>query len=100
MAFKVNAAAFDERVERALIERAIGYEMDSEKIMIDGKIVHVPVRKHFPPDVGAIKPYLFNRMPHKYKDVVEQPHTVVELRSPEQIERVQLDVALSNWIGC
>src|SRR5215472_3627517 len=49
-AFKGNAAAFDERVERALVERALGYEMDSEEIRaVNGEIVRVPVRKHFPP---------------------------------------------------
>ena len=71
-AFKFAASAFDERVERALVERAIGYEVDSEEIrVVDGKVLHIPVRRQFPPDVGAATLYLTNRMPHKYKRMVE-----------------------------
>ena len=33
-AFKYSAAAFDERVERSLAERALGYEFDSEEIKV------------------------------------------------------------------
>jgi transcriptional regulator with XRE-family HTH domain len=87
-AFKVNAAAFDERVERALVERALGYEMDSEEIrVVNGEIVRVPARKHFPPDVSACIFWLKNRMPHKYKEVVEQHHGVVEIRSSAEIRK-------------
>jgi transposase-like protein len=70
-AFKVNAASFDERVERALVERALGFEVDTEEIrVVNGEIVRVPVHKHFPPDVTACIFWLKNRMPHKYKEVV------------------------------
>ena len=76
-AFKFAALRhFDERVERSLAERALGYEFDSEEIkVIDGKVVRVPVRRRFPPDVGAATLYLTNRMPHKYKRMVEVQNT-------------------------
>jgi predicted transcriptional regulator len=65
-AFKVNAANFDERAERALAERAIGYEYDDEEIkVVNGDVLRIPVRRHLPPDDGALKLYLTNRMPSK-----------------------------------
>jgi hypothetical protein len=75
-------------VERSLAERALGYEFDSEEIkVIDGKVIRVPVRRRFPPDVGALTLYLTNRMPHKYKrmgdvhttgDKIESTQVIVE----------------------
>jgi hypothetical protein len=71
-----------------LVERALGFEVDTEEIrVVNGEIVRVPVRKHFPPDVSACIFWLKNRMPHKYKEVVEQHHGVVEIRSSAEIRK-------------
>jgi AcrR family transcriptional regulator len=93
-AFKFAAAAYDERVERALVERAIGYEVDSEEIkVVDGKVLHIPVRRQFPPDVGAATLYLTNRMPHKYKRMVEVQNTGEKIEDPEIIvEEIQAKI--------
>jgi AcrR family transcriptional regulator len=93
-AFKFAASAFDERVERALAERAIGYEVDSEEIrVVDGKLLHIPVRRQFPPDVGAATLYLTNRMPHKYKRMVDVHTTGDKIESTEVIvEEIQTKI--------
>jgi predicted transcriptional regulator len=93
-AFKFAASAFDERVERSLAERALGYEFDSEEIkVIDGKVVRVPVRRRFPPDVGAATLYLTNRMPHKYKRMVEVQNTGAKIEDTEIIvEEIQAKI--------
>jgi hypothetical protein len=54
-AVRVGKAIADQRVEEALFERAVGYDYDCD--LGRGK----SVIKHVPPDVGAIKLWLFNR---------------------------------------
>jgi hypothetical protein len=93
-AFKYSAAAFDERVERSLAERALGYEFDSEEIkVIDGHVHRIPVRRRFPPDVGAATLYLTNRMPHKYKRMVDLHTTGDKIENTELIvEEIQTKI--------
>lgn len=48
-------------VERSLAHRAMGYTHDSEKIFYNSaedKVVRVPTREHYPPDVAAAKHWL------------------------------------------
>jgi hypothetical protein len=45
-------------------------------------VVRVPVRRHFPPHVGALTLYLTNRMPHKYKKLVEVHNAGDRIESP------------------
>src|SRR5208282_5802286 len=50
----VAKARADDRVERALYDRCVGYTYDSEKIVtVDKAIERVPIREHVPPDVAA-----------------------------------------------
>lgn len=59
----------DERVERSLYARAVGYTYDAIKIMQnEGKPVIVAYKEHVAPDVGAAKMWLTNR---KRKDWAE-----------------------------
>lgn len=61
--------AIDERAERSLYERAVGYTYRSEKIFQnDGSVIRAPVVEHVPPDVGALTLWLKNRQPHKWRD--------------------------------
>jgi hypothetical protein len=59
-------AVADERAEQALWERAVGYDYD-DGTTSKGK----PIVRHMPPDVGALRTWLFNRRPDRWKEKVE-----------------------------
>jgi len=60
----------DERVERSLYHRAIGYTFEAEEIFqYQGEIVRAKVRKHVPPDVTAQIFWLKNRRKDQWRDV-------------------------------
>ena len=64
--------AFDNRIERSLAMRAAGYSVHTEKVFnYEGSIIRAGVIEHYPPDVGAIKMWLGNRRPDKWKDKQE-----------------------------
>jgi hypothetical protein len=59
----------DERVERSLYQRAVGYEMDACKILMhDGKPVIVPYVEQVGPDTTACIFWLKNRRRDKWTD--------------------------------
>jgi hypothetical protein len=71
-ALKSGKAKSDERVERSLYHRAIGYSFDSEEIFNNkGEIIRVPVRKHLPPDTTAMIFWLKNRRKEQWRDRYE-----------------------------
>lgn len=71
-ALKAAKAPADERVERSLFERAIGYERDEIDIrVVDGQIVQTPIRKFYPPDTTAAIFWLKNRKPDAWRDKTE-----------------------------
>lgn len=58
----------DDRVERALYERAIGYYHPEEKVFNNnGEEMIVETIKHYPPDTGACVVWLANRRPDEWK---------------------------------
>jgi hypothetical protein len=61
----------DDRVERSLYNRAIGYSYDAVKIFCsrDGEIIEAPYVEHVPPDVTACIFWLKNRRPQDWRDV-------------------------------
>lgn len=68
-AVKAAKEPVDGRVERTLLERAMGYTYKSEKLFHnDGSVIRVPVLEHVPPDVGAMTLWLKNRQPQKWRD--------------------------------
>lgn len=68
-ALKLGKEPADDRVERSLFNRAVGYEYDAVKIMQDkGVPIIVPYREHVPPDPGAAFNWLKNRRPEKWRD--------------------------------
>ena len=61
--------AWDDRVERSLAQRAVGYSYHSEKVMqFEGQVVRAQIVEHVPPDVSAIRLWLMNRRPDKWRD--------------------------------
>jgi len=64
----------DANVTDRLYQRAMGYSHTDEKIFNNmGEIVRAKTVKHYPPDTGAIKLWLFNRRPKDWKANVEAP---------------------------
>jgi hypothetical protein len=68
-ALKEGKSAFDDLVERALAQRAIGYDYTAEKVFCNGgEIVRAEYREHLPADVGAAKLWLTNRRRDQWAD--------------------------------
>lgn len=74
-ALKVGKAVADQRVERALYQRAVGYEHDEDDIRTVGvgkglsEIVVTRMRKHIPPDPTSIIYWLKNRKSAQWRDL-------------------------------
>ena len=74
-ALKAGKEHADERVERSLYQRAIGYTHDEDKIFNDGgKALIVPTKKHYPPDTTAGIFWLKNRRKDDWRDKVDHEH--------------------------
>lgn len=59
----------DERVERSLYNRAVGYTYESEKVFqFQGNIIRAPTLEHVPPDPGAALNWLKNRQGERWRD--------------------------------
>jgi len=75
-ALKASKATADERVERSLFERAVGYERDEVDIkVINGEVVQTQIRKFYPPDTTAAIFWLKNRKPGDWRDKSEIEHS-------------------------
>ena len=78
----------DEKVENALLKRALGYTYDEVKETYDGDQLtkRQVVTKHVPADVGAMIFWLKNRRPQDWKSdyhKVKHDEKVLELREKE-----------------
>lgn len=59
-------------IESSLKHRASGYSHEEEKIFCsNGEIVRATTTKHYPPDTSAIKLWLTNRDPDRWRDKQE-----------------------------
>jgi len=66
----------DDRVERSLYHRAIGYKHDAVKMFqAGGEILKEEYTEHFPPDTTAAIFWLKNRRPAQWRDKTEQTLT-------------------------
>jgi hypothetical protein len=75
-ALKSGKDEADDRVERSLFARAVGYEHDDVDIrVIEGQIVETPITKHYPPDTTAAIFWLKNRRKDEWRDKVTNEHT-------------------------
>ena len=87
---------YDDRVERSLAQRAIGYTYSTEKVFqFQGEPLKVPTNEHVPPDPGAAKLWLTNRRPKVWRETTRN-----ELSGPDgkPIEVVD-KLALARWIA-
>lgn len=66
---QLGKAEADEKVERSLYHRAVGYTFESEKIFHNkGEIVRAQTLEHVPPDTAAAFIWLKNRKPDVWRD--------------------------------
>lgn len=74
-ALKAGKDVADERVERSLYQKAIGYEQDEVKIFMPGgasEPVYAPFRAKIAPDTTAAIFWLKNRRSQEWRDVKAQ----------------------------
>ena len=69
-ALKVSKDVFDDKIERSLAQRAIGYSHPAVKAFVtrDGKIVEHHYIEHYPPDPTSMIWWLKNRRPDRWRD--------------------------------
>jgi hypothetical protein len=70
-ALKLGKKEADQRVERSLYQRAVGYNYDAVKIFMPAgatKPIYAPYVEHVPPDVTAGIFWSKNRRPDKWRD--------------------------------
>jgi len=73
--FKLGKAEADDRVERSLYSRAIGYDYVAEKpAMTRHGQKTMRYRAHIPPDTAAAVWYLKNRRPDRWRDAHRHEH--------------------------
>lgn len=90
-ALKAGKSAADERVERSLYHKAIGYTFESEKVFqFQGQIIRAPVREHVPPDTTAMIFWLKNRRAEDWREKTEQVirHEHVNQMSDDELSRI------------
>ena len=92
-ALLVGKDKLDDRVERSLYQRAVGYSYNSEKVyQYQGEIVRTETIEHVPPDPGAQMHWLKNRRGDKWRDKTEVEHTgLAEIADRLAAGRARLD---------
>ncbi len=91
-ALKVGKETADERVERSLYQKAIGYEQDEVKIFMPGgatEPVYAPFRAKIAPDTTAAIFWLKNRRSQQWRDVKAQEISGPD-GGPVQLTRIEL----------
>lgn len=70
-ALKLGKTEPDDRVERSLYTRAVGYSFQSEKVFqFQGQVIRAKTVEHVPPDTTAGIFWLKNRRPDEWRDKV------------------------------
>lgn len=83
----------DDRVERALYQRAVGYEKQVEKAQYDrdrGEWVRTTITEQVEPNVAAAEIWLRNRRPGKWRDQLADDGDDLEEMSDEELEAVYM----------
>jgi hypothetical protein len=97
-ATRLGKDAADERVERSLYHRALGYSQPAVKIFLPAgasKPIYAPYVERFPPDTAAASLWLRNRRPDEWRDNVKMDvsgtMTLVDLIA-QSYQREPIDV--------
>jgi len=84
----------DERVERSLYHKAVGYTFDSEKVFqFQGQIVRAETKEHVPPDTTAMIFWLKNRRKEQWRDRQEHELTGKDGGPIETVDLSPLEAA-------
>lgn len=76
-ALKAGKEEADDRVERSLYHKAVGYTYDAVKIFQhQGQVIEAPYKEHVPPDTTAAIFWLKNRKPEEWRDKHDHEHGV------------------------
>lgn len=89
-ATKYGKEQADERVERSLFQRAVGFEYPAVRIFMPSGAespVFAEYREYFPPDATAAKHWLNNRKPGEWREKIDH-----ELSGEVAIKRVVADL--------
>jgi hypothetical protein len=88
--FKLGKAKADDRVERSLYSRAIGYDYIAEKpVMTRHGQKTMRYRQHIPPDTTAAVWYLKNRRPDRWRDAFRHEHIASPYDAIEDTEELR-----------
>jgi hypothetical protein len=82
----------DERVERSMYHKAVGFEYTSVKIFMPAgasEPVYAPYREYFPPDTAAAFAWLKNRKPDQWREKSELVVTDLAAKLAEARKRVK-----------
>lgn len=93
-ALKSGKDVADERVERSLYQKAIGYEQEEVKIFMPSGAtapVYAPYRAKIPPDTTAAIFWLKNRRRDAWRDVTEQKREVTHRYDLDSLSADELD---------
>ena len=77
-AIKSAGEIADERVERSLYQKAVGYEQNAVKVFMPAGAaapVYAPIRERVPADTGAAIFWLKNRRKDRWRDKTDLEHT-------------------------
>jgi hypothetical protein len=90
---------FDIRIERSLAASALGYTYPAEKIfMVEGKVIRVPYVEHVKPDTQAIKFWLMNRHPDRWREVTRLIDETPPSAAEEPSDARKVAMAMLNVI--
>jgi hypothetical protein len=92
----------DTRVERALYQRAVGFEHDSVKIFLPAGAegpVYARFREYIPPDPTSCIFWLKNRRPKSWRDRVEHTNLneLFDRMTPAELEEYARSGTLPEW---
>jgi len=92
-AVRTGKAAADDRVERALYQRAVGYDYVAEKIVTPkgGGPVVMPYTVHIPADVRAAMHWLAIRRPKPWGRIPEPPQADIATIIAERRRQVAIE---------
>jgi len=99
---KSGKAASDERVERSLYNRAIGYSFDAVKIFMPAgakEPVFAAYKEHVPPDTTAGIFWLKNRRSEQWRDKREVEHSGAIGRAGDLTDAELADIAAGRGEG-
>lgn len=96
-ALKGGKEVADERVERSLYRKAIGYSFDAVKILQNsGAPVIVPYVEHVPPDTTAAIFWLKNRRPDRWRDMKAVEHAGPDGGPIQTVNRIERKIVRAN----